>query len=277
MNVNILNASGMNENVSVVRYFRFNGVDYLIFTKNEVDEAGYQKLYISKVVNRLADAIVDDIEWNLIKDTIQVIAKANREQSVLPVQDLNESDVNGMKIVNQKPFKLSSSSVALLCANKTVTNLNQSIDNLNTNTQQMPLSSSATVNAQPVFDSNNVVGGNVNADIPDVSDVSFSMPQSVVNVPNTNLNQESSVISQSNLNQQIVSPFDYNSMPNNVIGSQTNAINQSSLNANSSQLNSTDAVDYKKLYDDQTLKINSMTAELDRYKSIVEQLKDILK
>ena len=130
MNIAIKNINGMIENIIVVRYFQFNGANYLIFTKNEVDESGYQKLYISKIVNMVGNGITDEVEWNLLRDTIKVIAKANKENSTLPVQDLNESEINGMQIMGEKPFKLTSASVSLLSANK-VNNASVNLNSIN--------------------------------------------------------------------------------------------------------------------------------------------------
>ena len=116
----IQNASGGQSNVTVVRYFRLNGVEYLIFSLNEVDEGGYVKLYVSKVNGGVGKTIEDDVEWNLIKDTIKTVIKSNKDNLPLPITDLNVNHIQNLQIMDQKIFKLNDSLLQLLSANQKV-------------------------------------------------------------------------------------------------------------------------------------------------------------
>lgn len=324
MNLAIKNANGMLENIIVIRYFKFNGVNYLIFTKNEVDEAGYQKLYISRIVNMIGSNITDETEWNLIRDTIKVIAKSNKENTTLPVQDLNEVEVNGIQIIGQKPFKLTSASVAWLGANKnfapaipsaqsvqSISNMDPSVstfasvlENTQSNTQPTPpsvmpeavmnetsnLSNQNTITqeviepiSQNIKDSNAVAN---NSSIMEASPLSMEMPSEQM----TNGMSSAAPIQLNTTAEQNVSNF------SGMIGSSSEVPNSSVQEVNEVPVqpdslfdfsaqniltpvsaNPVDpVVDYKKLYDEQTLKLNTLTAELDRYKSLIEQLKNIL-
>lgn len=309
MNLAIKNASGMLENVAVIRYFSFNGGNYLIFTKNEIDESGYQKLYISKINNMIGDSIVDEVEWNLVRDTIKVIAKANKENSVLPVQDMNEADINGIQIIGQKPFKLTSASVSLLSANKNVqsNSFNNIVVTEDINVQSQP------VVEQPLVETN--MEPNISMVLPNEPAV-VAPTQDIINSSVEPANVENSV------EQNLSSPMDtYASTPdmninisqpvfpsvatNDVMDVQSTAItttpelpiqNVAPVMTETQKIETSNifdfpipqqpvvetpvvepALDYKKLYDEQTLKLNTLTAELDKYKNIVEQLKNILK
>lgn len=112
------NANGGQLNVTVIRYFRLNGVEYLIFSLNEVDEGGYVKLYVSKVNEGVGKTIEDDVEWNLIKDTIKTVIKSNKDNLPLPITDLNVNKIQNLQIMDQKIFKLNDSLLQLLSANK---------------------------------------------------------------------------------------------------------------------------------------------------------------
>lgn len=114
----IRNAEGEQMNVNVVRFFRLNGIEYLIFSLNEIDEGGYVKLYVSKISDDIGKTIEDDVEWNLIKDTIKTVIKSNKDNLPLPITDLNDSRVNNIQILDQKIFKLNDSLLQLLTANK---------------------------------------------------------------------------------------------------------------------------------------------------------------
>ena len=118
--INIKNAQGESININVIRYFRLNESEYLIFSLNEVDDGGYVKLYICKVIGNTASSITDDVEWNLIKDTIKTIIKSNKDNLPLSIIDINSSKLDGIQITDQKVFKLSETFISLLGANKKV-------------------------------------------------------------------------------------------------------------------------------------------------------------
>ena len=118
--VSVRNAQGESTTISVIRFFRLNGAEYLLFSLNEIDDGGYIKLYVCKVVGEQAVSITDDIEWNLIKDTIKDIIKMNKDNLPLPIVDINVGKLNNIQIVEEKVFKLSETFINLLGANKKV-------------------------------------------------------------------------------------------------------------------------------------------------------------
>lgn len=339
MNITVKNASSVAENIVVVRYFQFNGANYLIFTRNEVDESGYQKLYTTKVVNNVGNGINDEIEWNLLRDTIKVIAKANKDNTTLPVQDLNDMMVNGIQIIGEKPFKLTSASVALLSANKSMNNNAVNVNTTPVNSMTAPAVSNDDVVVQnpesvpstpsPVFNnlgasvqpvSSNVIQPTaINNNIPTgnvVPSLNGEPNQNVLTQPISNFNtfEEPTVnpvtLNESIIGSAVVEPVQ-NVMPqfdsttvvstpvtNSQVITNENSVLQPSLYSDLQTNNNTvsapvmtdavntvqvpqtpvePAVDYKKLYDEQTLKLNALSMELDKYKSMIEQLKNILK
>lgn len=72
---------GSKEEVEVLLTFKFNdnNNEYIIYTKNEVDEAGNVTIYISKI-DRTTGSIVlntvsDNDEWTRIKSVLRELSK----------------------------------------------------------------------------------------------------------------------------------------------------------------------------------------------------------
>ena len=293
MNITVKNSLGEQFGITVVRYFKFNGVNYLIFTKNEIDEAGYQKLYISKINNMVGNNIDDDIEWKLVSDTIKVIAKANKENTTLPVQDLNEAEINGIQVVGQKPFKITTSSVALLGANRNIQPTNVVTPNPNPTVTPMetvvpPVAPQASPvysePVQPVTPVQQPIVPPVENVVPTPQPVNVANPAPVEAVPFTQPTMPTEQPLYTGINPTTVTtPINSQPMPTSSplepqqSVSISDPFNFSTPTPVAPQAPAVDTVDYKKLYEEQTLKLNTMTTELEKYKALVEQLKTILK
>lgn len=72
---------GSQEVVEVLLSFKFNdnNKEYVIYTKNEVDENGNVTIYISNVSRNGDDVtlstVADDSEWTRIKDVLRELSK----------------------------------------------------------------------------------------------------------------------------------------------------------------------------------------------------------
>ena len=73
---------GSKEEVEVLLAFKFNdnNKEYVIYTKNEVDENGNVTIYISNVIrngdNVNLTTVSDDNEWTRIKNVLRELSKA---------------------------------------------------------------------------------------------------------------------------------------------------------------------------------------------------------
>ena len=73
---------GSKEQVEVLLAFKFNdnNKEYVIYTKNEVDENGNVTIYISNVIrqgdNITLATVADDNEWTRIKNVLRELSKA---------------------------------------------------------------------------------------------------------------------------------------------------------------------------------------------------------
>lgn len=257
----IKNAQGEQLNINVVRYFQLNGVEYLVFSLNEVDEGGYVKLYISKVNGEMANTINDDVEWNLIKDTIKTIIKSNKENLPLTITDLDVIGLANVQIMDQKVFKLSETFIQLLGANK----------NVKTYVEPTP---TALEPATPVMETSNVLDEiSLNSIQPNPILDSFAMvEQATVPESATSQNEESSVevTEQSVVNDFTTLPAEENQSIEESVGTMTEPYVANLENISSNEQ------DYKLLYENELNKNELLTIEIEKYKSVINNLKNII-
>lgn len=107
--------------VDFVRFFHFKNTNYLIYTKNETDEKGYIKLYPVKVMEslgeKIARSIKDEIEWDNMQSIVKTVIKEIRDEKIESFIDLNKNEIENLKIVDSRFFKLDPKLVEILCSN----------------------------------------------------------------------------------------------------------------------------------------------------------------
>lgn len=244
-------SNGESINITVIRYFRLNNFDYLVFSLNEIDDGGYVKLYISKIVNGLGVTIDDDVEWNLVKDTIKDIIKRNKDGIPVGVNDLNEANISQIKIENQKVFKLNDSLLQLLSANKSIQN------NENDITQVEPKIEDAitdvTTEKNDEFLSQNTTAVNNSIIEPQINEINTVDN----NTPLNNVSDEKAI---SNLGVDSNIYYNGDVEPVNNVGASV-----------STQDN------YKDLYENEVAKNKELTEQLEKYQNLINDLKEVLK
>ena len=122
--ITIYNMNNQAITVDVVRYFRMNGNRYAIVTLNEQDEQGYVKLYVVKIFEDngtlVSMNVVDETEWASVKEIIKEIIKSVKENQTVPVEDFDFNMLQGIKLGDNRVFKLLSNLVSMLSANKNI-------------------------------------------------------------------------------------------------------------------------------------------------------------
>ena len=225
----ISNSQGESGIVNVVRYFKNNGVDYLIYSLNEVDEAGYTRLYVTKlngtdgVYN--ADTLNDN-EWNEVKNLVKVIVKANKEGVPAPIEDLNPKKINNVFLKDKKVFKLNASLVTDLASNKPSFNVEQeqkietpvessnSFEQVKEPSYEQPVAPSFETPVQPTFDFN----AQPSFDAMDTNVPSFETPSvpsfDIPSAPSFDMPSMPSFETPVKSNEsQTTSSFDFNAQP----------------------------------------------------------------
>lgn len=280
--------SGDNSKMSVdlVRYFKFKNDYFLIYTMNEIDEKGYLKLYLVKIMeelgNPIAYTIKNDKEWtgmqNIIKKVLKEI-KTNKKRNLV---DLDYSGIQEIKIVNPRFFKLDPKLVETLASNYqfAVENLNNvdinnaPVDNnlIEGNNVEVEETTNNESNLEPIEETLMKQGAFVPIDIASENTITN---ENIPNVGEGKLNREDLKEIDSNENssiQQMVptDQLDTNSNDNNY----TQVVSPTELSQNN-QIDMTDnTVDYKKLYlsekqEKETINeiMNHLLLELQEYKN----------
>ena len=269
--ITISNLQGENGLVNVVRYFQNNGQKFLIYSLNEVDEAGYTRLYVAKITgmngNYSAETLNDN-EWNEVKNLVKVIVKANKESMPVPVQDLNTKEISNIILKDKKVFKLNAPLVNDLSANKpNFDDGNNDAGNQKTAFSE-PVQPTFEVPSTPAFETP------VQPTFEVPSTPAFETPvQPTFEVPSTPA-FETPV--QPTFEVPSTPAFE---VPNTPTFDFSNDINSSLDNNNTNSY--TD--DYKKMYEDVLKKndeleetINKLNTEIIQYKEIINNVKNII-
>ena len=98
-----VNKDGNNAIAKIVRYIKFEGFKYVIYSLNEIDEEEYEKLYVNKLED---NNIIEVEEWVKFKKAIPMIVKEIKAETIEDFEDLSINDINDIDTTNYKAFKL---------------------------------------------------------------------------------------------------------------------------------------------------------------------------
>lgn len=147
----ITNADNTRMNVDLVRYFKFKNDCYLIYTLNEIDEKGYLKLYLVKIMEELGFPVThnikDDKEWAGMQAIVKKVLKEIKNNKRKFLEDLNYDSIQGIKIVEPRFFKLDQKLAEVLSSNYNVSiNGNNNEFDFATESNNLELTGSNDVN-----------------------------------------------------------------------------------------------------------------------------------
>lgn len=212
--LNLINVNGDVIKVEVIRYFNLNGNRYFIYSMNETDEnAGqvYVKLYAVKIDENMRSLnIVDESEWNSVKDYIKVIIKGNKEGNLV-IEDLNYNELETLPVADSRIFKLSSQLTDLLKANQRDFSQINTIPTVETMVQTPTEQSITEIEPITVDKIEEPVVENENIVFPTIENDLQNNPEPINNpvVTDINISPEPVVSTQFNepmANQEIVAP-----------------------------------------------------------------------
>ena len=81
----------------IVRYIKFDGLKYVIYSLNEIDEEEYEKLYVNKIED---NNIIETEEWVKFKKAIPMIVKEIKAEAIEGFEDLSINDINDIDTTN---------------------------------------------------------------------------------------------------------------------------------------------------------------------------------
>lgn len=110
MDINVISG---NEKIigEKIRYINYNDANYFIYSLKELDEEGYEKLYINKIYKNEED-IINDLEWEELKKIIPTIVKQIKADNIIDFKDLDLKSIENINSNYSRPFKLKSSIVS---------------------------------------------------------------------------------------------------------------------------------------------------------------------
>ena len=131
----ITNADNSKMTVDLVRYFKFKSDCFLIYTMGEIDEKNYLKLYLMRIMEELGFPVVqtikNDADWANMQIIVKKVLKELKKGKKKSFEDLDYKEIDGIKVVNPRFFKLDHNLVALLSSDYSFDNdaLNEIYDN----------------------------------------------------------------------------------------------------------------------------------------------------
>ena len=112
---------------TLVRYFKYKNTNYLIYTFNDIDEKGFVKLYLVKIMKQfnewIAKTIKDEEEWKRMQLIVKNILKEIKNDNIESFIDLNISDIQNIKIKEARFFKLDKKLMQMLSVDKSTENI----------------------------------------------------------------------------------------------------------------------------------------------------------
>lgn len=245
--------------IELVRFFEYQGKKILIFNNGEgVDANGHVTIHICNVDmnNGAVASAIQEPDMDMVRNVIKTIVSENRSGALSSIKDLNYNDLNGIMIVSDWPLKMMPNYIDIIKMN------------------------------QPTFDL---------ATVQTSEQENFnSFENQVFNEPPmvNNINTEQTVISNENINQGMsenmtnFNPFQNFQNPQPIFNNEpiaTQSVNNDNITLqNDAQMdeqnvsNNDMQTDYEKLYFEQLSVTNRLNAEVEMYKSKLEQLKNII-
>lgn len=112
-----------------IRYINFKNNNYFIYTLNEKDDEGYEKLYINKIIDDEEDVITES-EWDDLKSNIPTIVKEIKNNNISSFKDLSINDVKRGNLNYAKAFKLKINIVDSIKKEEKEVDIHSEINNL---------------------------------------------------------------------------------------------------------------------------------------------------
>lgn len=111
-NVKVITRNGEVEGTKI-RYINYENNNYFIYSLNEQDNEGYEKLYINKITSNEEETI-DDEEWNMLKKVIPTIVKEIKSNYITIFKDLDIQKIEEINSIYAHTFRLKIDIVKLI-------------------------------------------------------------------------------------------------------------------------------------------------------------------
>ncbi len=103
--VYVMDNRGREKEATKIRYFKYNNNKYFVYTLDEIDNEGYVKLYIKKIVGDEDQPITDE-EWPNVKEIVQEVFREIKAGTHYSYEDLNLNSISEIMDNGARVFKL---------------------------------------------------------------------------------------------------------------------------------------------------------------------------
>lgn len=141
--ISVKNINNETIDVNVIRYFKYKNTKYFIYTFDEIDERGFIKLYIVKIMKQfddwIAKTIIDENEWKHLQQIIKEIIKQLKDEEYDNIFDLDVNEIRNIKIKEARYFKLDKRLMDILIQKNEINNENEILNNLPNMQEILPI------------------------------------------------------------------------------------------------------------------------------------------
>ena len=95
-----------------IRYINYENINYFIYSLNEQDDEGYEKLYINKIDDE--EKYIDDFNWDMLKRVIPAIVKEIKNNDITLFKDLDVEKITEIDTKYAHTFRLKIDIVKLI-------------------------------------------------------------------------------------------------------------------------------------------------------------------
>ena len=174
----ITNSDNTKMKVDLVRYFKFKNDCFLVYSIGEVDEKNYMKLYLVRIMEELGFPVVQTIknesDWNNMQGIVKKVLKELKRNKKKLTEDLDYKEIDGIKVVDPRFFKLDAKLVDILASNYMEGEDNMNNEQiLNETNKNEPLESiDETIMKEGIYQPNSIDSSlNENIVVPDIQPV----------------------------------------------------------------------------------------------------------
>lgn len=169
----ITNENNEHVTVQLVRYFKFNNDKFLIYSRNEIDEKNYMKLYLVRIMEELGEPVVqtisNDKDWATMQGIVKKVLKEIKNNKRKLLEDLNYNEIENIKVASPRFFKLEQKLVEVLSSNYMEEFENNELESIEETLARETSPKYDEIN-NDIIDTPNVVETTVNENIQEIID-----------------------------------------------------------------------------------------------------------
>ena len=185
----ITNADNTKMNVDLICYFKFKTDCFLIYSIGEVDDKNYKKLYLVRIMEELGFPVVqtikNDADWANMQGIVKKVLKELKKNKKKMTEDLDYHEIDGIKIVNPRFFKLDAKLVDILASNY----MNGDEVSVNNEVENMNVQTPVANNTMDILNNENSEINNISNEVSNMQEINDNSDNQLESIDETIMNQ----------------------------------------------------------------------------------------